>query len=560
MKKRKIGIYASAIAMCLSCAATAGMSNVFAADLINSTFESGIDSWEGRGSASVSVSSDAASDGSKSAYVSGRTDSWNGISRNLSASEFVPGQTYSLSADVMTKDSNETFKMTLQYSTGSADGGMFGGMGGSQSYDAIASTEAKAGEWAKLSNASYTIPEGATNMVLYIETDSSKSDFYVDNIVVSSGSGSITPTNPTNPTTPSTPKGNYTSKQGDADSNNKIDTDDIKAVQEYILGKTSDVNFAQVDFDGDNVITVSDLATLRTFVINYKEPETPPSSSGKTPKETMEAARQLMTLNVPSSATQDTQTGKLEHISYPCKFTGRNKKANVLLPPNYSTDKKYPVLYVNHGIFGSENDMLGGWKIENMSVNLAKSGEAEEMIIVFTSMYTSKTSDQPQGMSFNVETTTGYDNFLYDLTESLMPYIESHYSCKVGRENTAISGFSMGGREALYIGVMRPDLFGYIGAMSPAPGVTPGSDMFMNHPGNMKESEFKITDPDNQPYVWMIAGGTNDSVVGTFPEQYHKILTTNGQDHIWLSVPGAGHDASCGTPLMYNFLRAIFKT
>ncbi|MBR6761581.1 MAG: hypothetical protein IKM30_06055 [Oscillospiraceae bacterium] len=129
---------------------------------------------------------------------------------------------------------------------------------------------------------------------------------------------------------------------------------------------------------------------------------------------------------------------------------------------------------------------------------------------------------------------------------------------KTGRDYTAITGFSMGGRESLYIGVSRPDLFGYIGAACPAPGVTPGVDMFMNHPGSMTESEFRISGPD-YPYVLMIAGGTNDAVVGTFPEQYHNILTTNQTDHIWLSIPGGGHDGSCVVPLMYNFIKSVFK-
>ena len=58
----------------------------------------------------------------------------------------------------------------------------------------------------------------------------------------------------------------------------------------------------------------------------------------------------------------------------------------------------------------------------------------------------------------------------------------------------------------------------------------------------------------------MIAGGTNDGVVGTFPESYHNILTRNGEDHIWISVPGGGHDGSTVTPLMYHFFRNLFKT
>ena len=191
--------------------------------------------------------------------------------------------------------------------------------------------------------------------------------------------------------------------------------------------------------------------------------------------------------------------------------------------------KKYPVMYVNHGIFGNEDSMLDdGMKIQTLAGNLAASGEAEEMIIVFTQMFTSATLDDCTG--FNDESAAAYDAFVYDIADSLMPYIEENYSVATGRENTAIAGFSMGGRESLYIGVSRPDLFGYIGAACPAPGIIATTDAFMTHKGCMEESEFKID--TNKPYVLMITGGTNDGVVGNYPESYHNLFTQNGTDHI----------------------------
>ena len=52
-----------------------------------------------------------------------------------------------------------------------------------------------------------------------------------------------------------------------------------------------------------------------------------------------------------------------------------------------------------------------------------------------------------------------------------MPYMEENYSIAAGRENTAICGLSMGGRESLYIGLNMLDTFGYIAALSPGYGV-----------------------------------------------------------------------------------------
>ncbi|MBR5349177.1 MAG: esterase family protein [Lachnospiraceae bacterium] len=253
---------------------------------------------------------------------------------------------------------------------------------------------------------------------------------------------------------------------------------------------------------------------------------------------------------------QKNNTGKLEHIKYYSKKAEKEKGAYVWLPPEYSPEKKYPVFYVNHGITGDEGSMLQGFALPEMASNLIQSGEAEPMIMVFTFMYTNK--DKANCTAITAEETPFYDAFLDDLTDSLMPYIEENYPVLTGFENTAIGGFSMGGRESLYISIMRPDLFGYVAASSPAPGVVPGKDMFMVHEGCMSEDEFKF-DPEAAPHVLIIAGGTSDFVVGTFPQQYHELFEKNGTEHIWVSVPGGNHDGSVGIPLFYNFLKCLFK-
>lgn len=266
-----------------------------------------------------------------------------------------------------------------------------------------------------------------------------------------------------------------------------------------------------------------------------------------------------ITASVPGNATQNNGAGTMESIKYFSKLANKQKPADVLLPANYDKNKKYPVMYVNHGIFGTEKSMQDeGNKIRTMANNLAASGEAKEMIIVYTFMYTSSNSDNCAG--FNQEECKKYDDFREDLTECLMPYINQNYSTYTDREHTAISGFSMGGREALYIGITKPEVFGYIGCACPAPGVTPAQDNFMTHVGNMQKSELKFKDGEPTPYVFLITGGTNDGTVGTFPKEYHQTLESNGVDHIWQEIAGGGHDASCIVPMYYNFIKNIFKS
>ena len=173
--------------------------------------------------------------------------------------------------------------------------------------------------------------------------------------------------------------------------------------------------------------------------------------------------------------------------------------------------------------------------------NLIASGEAEDMIVVFPYIYSSDTQDSCNAMDdFN---NRAYDNFINDLTKDLMPHIESTYSVKTGKDNTAITGFSMGGRESLLIGMQRSDLFGYIGAICPAPGVS---------------GAFKW-DSGKEPYLLLITAGSNDTVVYSNPENYHNNFTKNNVPHLWQYCNGGYHGDNCIHAHLYNFVRFAFK-
>ncbi len=542
-----------------------------------STFSSNsTDKWKSRGDASIGIDTKNYYSADGSLFISGRTDNWHGASYSLDPNAFKAGNTYSFSAGVLQKSGETTpMQLTLQYT-----------LDGEENYEQIALADIKSGEWTNLENTSFEIPAGAANASIYIEAPESLTDFYIDDVQgsvagtkskVVTGGGTVDGAAPVTPPTTTAPPDSKI-VWGDANCDGKVEIADATLILQFLTNKDeyqlTDEGMINADVDGVPGVTANDALVIQQLDAGIIKslplggtPSTPTAtttssktdSSSVDPASYMANVRASMTNDVPASATNgNSDYGTLKEITYYSSIAQKNKKANVLLPAGYSTNETYPVLYVNHGIFGDHNTMLDdSMKIRSLAGNLVESGEAEKMIIVFTSMYTSKTSDQCQG--FTVEETQAYDAFREDIAECLMPYIEKNYSVKTGRENTALAGFSMGGRETLYIGVTRPDLFGYIGAACPAPGVTPGSDSFMTHPGNMSEADFKIKDTSNYPYLWLITGGTNDTVVGQFPQSYHKILTTNKQDHIWQEIQGGGHDASCVVPMMYNFMKGIFK-
>lgn len=250
--------------------------------------------------------------------------------------------------------------------------------------------------------------------------------------------------------------------------------------------------------------------------------------------------------------------GMLTHQTYYSQTTGLDRGVNILLPADYSNTGKYPVLYLLHGIFGDEYSLCNDADVRLKEIvgNLIADGLAKNMIVVLPNMFAS--SDPNQKPAFTDEGVAPYDHFINDLIHDLIPYIEATYQVLPGRENRAIAGFSMGGRETLFIGLSRPDLFAYVGSIAPAPGLTPGKDWAMTHPGQLEEKDLTFASKDYEPAVLMLCCGTQDGTVGKFPESYHNIFLKNEVSHIWYEIPGADHDAQAIRSGLYNFIRRIF--
>lgn len=304
-------------------------------------------------------------------------------------------------------------------------------------------------------------------------------------------------------------------------------------------------------------------------VISASEDSTGSTESAETTQTVSEPEKEEISymekyMNIIEEMPREGITEKREDVTYPefqrltyySSTAERDTPVNVLLPSDYSEEKTYPVLYILHGYYDNENwmarDIVG---ISAMLTNLCKDGEAEEMIVVLPYIYCSK--DMPYCTGMDLQNSLNYDNFINDLTTDLMPFIESSFSVAKGRENTAITGFSMGGRESMFIGFSHPELFGYIGAVCPAPGLIPvaGSGM---HPGQMSEGEMVFE--DNAPFALLISAAKNDGVVGSFPSNYHDILDLYQTAHIWHVMSSTGHDHTSVTPHLYNFMRLIFKS
>ena len=291
--------------------------------------------------------------------------------------------------------------------------------------------------------------------------------------------------------------------------------------------------------------------------LTVTETPTPTPSPTEAPK----TDENGMYLTCPSSylAKKEGVTySKFEHKTYYSYYCERERGYTILLPADYTEDKKYPVVYLLHGIFGDENSFAGDAKLPILIGNMVAEGLCEEFILVCPAMYAAGT-DTAQTPAMNAEACIPYDRFATELVECLMPHINATYSVRTDREGTNIGGFSMGGRETLYTVILHPEYFKYVCAMAPAPGITATKDKFMEHPGSLTEDEVRFAAGATIPDKIIICCGTRDSVVGTYPKTYHELFEKNGIAHIWYEVPGADHDMTTQYSGMFNFFQLIGK-
>ena len=256
----------------------------------------------------------------------------------------------------------------------------------------------------------------------------------------------------------------------------------------------------------------------------------------------------------------DEVAGTVVDITYDSAVIKENavveRKAKVVLPKGYTKDKKYPVVYMNHGIGENETTFYEN-KVQNVIWNAVANGDAEEMIVVFPNGCANEKGNSSGLEFFSKEHYAAFDNFINDLKKCLMPYINGNYSTLTGRENTAVCGFSMGGRVSLHIGFTLQDTFRYVGAFCPAPGIFEHNDMNVHEDGLFTPETFTLQDQYMNDTLVMIVKGTNDTTVKNFPKDYTDALTANQVPHLYFELPG-GHDTSVYKPGMYNFLRRIF--
>ena len=230
----------------------------------------------------------------------------------------------------------------------------------------------------------------------------------------------------------------------------------------------------------------------------------------------------------------------------------------VYTPPGYSKDKKYPVLYLLHGIGGNENREWSKQGVANVIVdNLIADKKIEPMIVVLPNGNATANNEGAGGRGGRGGFGGGGDaaemagpgwgkNFEGDLLKDIIPFIESHYSVYSDREHRALAGLSMGGGQSLDFGLAHLDTFASVGGFSSAP--------------NTRSPEQLVPDPEKATKmlkVLWISGGNKDGLL-RISQGVHSYLKEKNVPHIY-HVDDNAHDFKHWKNSLYWFAQQIFK-
>ncbi|WP_411971900.1 alpha/beta hydrolase [Sphingobacterium sp. Lzh-3] len=240
-----------------------------------------------------------------------------------------------------------------------------------------------------------------------------------------------------------------------------------------------------------------------------------------------------------------TSTGKIDSLVYPSKTLGVKRKALLYTPPGYSAAKKYPVLYLLHGIGGDEREWFRHGNPQVIFDNLYAEGKMEPMLVIMPNGRAME-DDRAGGNVMAPDRVAAFSTFEKDLLDDLIPFVEKQFPVIKDREHRAIFGLSMGGGQALNFGLGHIDTFAWVGGFSSAPNTKMPQELLPVP----KEAKDKLK------LLW-ISCGNQDGLLN-ISKRTHEYLSEHGVPHIYYLESG-GHDFNVWRNDLYNVSQLLFK-
>jgi enterochelin esterase family protein len=245
------------------------------------------------------------------------------------------------------------------------------------------------------------------------------------------------------------------------------------------------------------------------------------------------------TLDMPGAApmfydVKPVPHGAVEQRIYHSKSLQLPRRVFIYTPPDYRrSSERYPVLYLLHGAGGDESGWTENGRAHLILDNLIAEGKLKPLVVVM-----------PYGNAYppGSPLAGGEDamrrqrsGFARDLIDDLIPFVQAGYRVHTDREHRAIAGLSLGGAQALGIGLTHTQLFSRVMAFSPALGAVTSPQA-----GGL---DFKMLIADSKQMndrlklLW-VGCGTEDTLFNSNKE-FAALLAAGGVRHTFMITDGA---------------------
>lgn len=242
--------------------------------------------------------------------------------------------------------------------------------------------------------------------------------------------------------------------------------------------------------------------------------------------------------------TAGIERGTIVETEYQSKTVGTTRKVTIYLPPKYDKSKKYPVLYLLHGIGGDHKEWMQG--VPNIIMdNLYAKGKAKPMIIVMPNGR-ALPNDKPEGNIYGPEMVKGFEIFERDLIDDLIPFIQGKYSTYTDQAHRAIAGLSMGGGQSLNFGLGNLDKFAYVGGFSSAPNTKQPEQLIPDMAAMKKANKL----------LWMVCGSKDGLMFNS--SRLKAFCDKNEIPCTLIEYPDGQHNFVVWKYGLYNFSQLIF--
>jgi enterochelin esterase-like enzyme/lysophospholipase L1-like esterase len=242
--------------------------------------------------------------------------------------------------------------------------------------------------------------------------------------------------------------------------------------------------------------------------------------------------------------------GQVRSIYYHANSSGEWRHAMVYTPAEYEKGKKkYPVLYLQHGMGEDETGWSKQGHMQHIMDNLIASGEAVPMIVVMES----GDIKAPFGGGSNRQGQSEYGNSFYKvLINDLIPYIDQNFRTFTDRDHRAMAGLSWGGHQTFDVVLNNMDKFAWMGTFS---GAIFGLDVKTAYDGI-----FTRPDEFNKQihYLFMMSGTEGmDKMFAT--EKLVNDLKAQGINAVYYESTGTDHEWLTWRRGLRQFLPHVFK-